>query len=286
MHRLLAMNIDGTVLQSNGKLQKSVKEAVDYVQNKGVQVTLFTSRNFIYAKRIAKALKIDSLIVAHHGAFIASSVEQPLFVKRLEENIVYDLVRFLESFTCHIRIVHEKYSVSNKPLQQKGLTGRAVIDTTSFSVYNHQFVQNLSEYVFGENIEPTHMEVVFTNKLEAEEAQVAIRGMFYEVDTYQYGNQLIILPNSVSKLSGLLYAGDYFDIPLQDMVAIGSGMDDLDVIEAVGLGVAMGNAPTTVKAAANWVTRSNNQHGVAYMVREHFRKQQPLDFIEKLNSMK
>jgi len=48
----------------------------------------------------------------------------------------------------------------------------------------------------------------------------------------------------------------------------------------------MGNASPEVKKASDWVTRSNNQHGVAYMVKEHFRKQQPIEFLRKMNIIK
>ena len=84
IYRLLAMNIDGTVLQPNRKIHKSVKEAVEYVQAKGVKVTLVTSRNFIFAKRIAKALKLDTMIIAHHGAFIGSSLDQAILSNGLK----------------------------------------------------------------------------------------------------------------------------------------------------------------------------------------------------------
>lgn len=285
IYRLLAMNIDGTILQSNGKLHKSVKEAVEYVQSKGVMVTLVTSRNFAFAKRMAKALKLQTMVIAHHGAFIASSSDQAIFVKRIDEQIVQDIIRFLETFSCHIRIVHEKYSVSNVPLKNSIVT-RAVIDTNSFSTYHHQFVRNLGEYVEEEQIHPTHIEIDFPDQKVAKEVKIALQNMFYEIDLYLYDNQLIILPNGVSKLTGLLYFCEKQKISLNETVAIGSDIDDLDFIEAAGLGVAMGNAPIAVRKAADWVTRSNNEHGVSYMVREHFRKQQPISFLEKINSIK
>mgnify|MGYP001222643340 CR=1 FL=1 len=285
IYRLLAMNIDGTILQANGRLHKSVKEAVEYVQSKGVIVTLVTSRNFIFAKRIAKALKLQTMIIAHHGAFIASSTDQAIFVKRIEEKIVQEIIRFLESYSCHIRIVHEKYSVSNVPLKQNVIS-RAIIDMNSFSSYHHQFVKKLGDYVEEEQIHPTHIEIDFSDSIIATEVKVALQNMYDEIDLYQYENQLIILPSGVSKLTGFLYYCEKQGISLEETVAIGSDVDDIDVIEVAGLGVAMGNAPLQVKQRANWVTRSNNEHGVSYMIREHFRKQQPIGFLEKINGLK
>lgn len=285
IYRLLAMNIDGTILHDKQKLNKSVKEAVEYVQSREVIVTLVTSRNFVFAKRIAKALKLDSLLVTHHGAYISQNNDEPAFVRRINDETVSDIVQFLENYHTHIRIVNEKLSVSNVPPKQKRLS-RTVIDPNSFSAYHHQFVNKVSDYLFSEQVHPTHIEVVFHNQADVAEAKLALQNMFYEVDINQFGNQLIILPRGISKLTGLLYLCDQLKISLKETVVIGSGLDDKEMIEAAGLGVAMGNAPKSVKNAADWVTRSNNEHGVAYMVKEHFRKQQPLSFLEKMNIIK
>jgi hydroxymethylpyrimidine pyrophosphatase-like HAD family hydrolase len=78
--------------------------------------------------------------------------------------------------------------------------------------------------------------------------------------------------------------GDVLKIAPQEMVVIGDTMEDLPIIEVAGLGVAMGNAPKEVKQAADWITRTNDESGVAYMIKEHFRKQQRIAFINKLFS--
>ena len=73
---------------------------------------------------------------------------------------------------------------------------------------------------------------------------------------------------------------EHLNISLNEMVAIGDSLEDLEVIENVGLGVAMGNAPVEVKQAADWITRSNSENGVEYMIKEHFRKQFRFRFEE------
>src|SRR6478752_8231032 len=97
IYRLLALNIDGTLLQSNGKIHKTTKEAIEYVQQKGIHVTLVTSRSFPSARKVAKALKIKSPLITHQGAYIASPEEKPIYVKRINEDITYDTVRLLEA---------------------------------------------------------------------------------------------------------------------------------------------------------------------------------------------
>ena len=88
IYRLLALNVDGTVLQSNGRLHKSTRDAIEYVQQKGIYVTLVTSRSFPSAKKVAKALKINSLLVTHLGSYIsADQRSEPVLAKRIPEDI-------------------------------------------------------------------------------------------------------------------------------------------------------------------------------------------------------
>lgn len=284
IYRLLALNIDGTVLQSNGRLHKSTKEAVDYVREKGIYVTLVTSRSFPSAKKVAKALKLDSFIVTHRGGYIAKELEKPILEKRIDEDITFEIVRLLEGFSCQIRLVHEKYSLANKRKINNNLLAKTVVNSGDPLFYPHQFVDVISDTIMEDPSAPPKIEVYFEEKSDLEDAEKAIQSMFLEVDTLRIGDvRMEIVPHNVSKLTGLLYLGQQLGIKRSEMVAIGDSIDDIEMIEAVGLGVAMGNAPVEVKKAADWVTRSNNQYGVSYMVKEHFRKQQPIEFLRKMN---
>ncbi|MCS0672709.1 Cof-type HAD-IIB family hydrolase [Cytobacillus firmus] len=287
IYRMLALNIDGTLLQSNGRLHKSTKEAIEYVQQKGIYVTLVTSRSFPSAKKAAKALKINSLLVTHRGAYIAASQEKPIFVKRIQEDETFEIVRLLEGFTCQIRLVHEKYSLANKTKLNTNMLAKTVFTTGDPIFYSQQFVDSLSDTILDEPVTPPKIEVYFEDKDDLKDAQAAIRGMFENVEVIKLSDlRMDIVPAGVSKLNGLLYLCEHLGISRNQMVVIGDSEDDLEMIEAAGLGVAMGNAPAEVKKAADWLTRSNDQNGVSYMVKEHFRKQHPIDFLKKMNLLK
>nr|WP_263328428.1 Cof-type HAD-IIB family hydrolase [Neobacillus sp. Marseille-Q6967] len=287
IYRLLAMNIDGTLLQSNGKIHKSTKEAIDYVQQKGIIVTLMTSRSFPSAKKVAKALKIKTPLITHQGAFIGEGQEKPVYVQRINEDIVYDTVTFLEAFPCQIRLVHEQFSLANRFKLNNQLLARTVFTSGDPVFYSQQFVSSLSEYLHDQPMAPPKIEVYFENEHDLQDAKQALNKMFTEIEIIDLDSlRLDIVPADVSKLTGLTYLGSQYGIQLKEMVVIGDGVDDIPAIEAAGLGVAMWNSDVKVKRAADWITRSENEHGVAYMVKEHFRKQQPIEFLRKMNIIK
>lgn len=287
IYRMLALNIDGTLLESNGKLHKTTKDAIRYAQQKGVYITLLTSRNYASAKKVARALKLKGLFASHHGAYISTAYDKPEFVKRIGEDLTYEIVRFLESFQCQIRLVHEKFSLSNKLQLNNNLLAKAIFTSGDPLAYSHQFVSELSESLVDTPVAPPKIEAYFESEQDLEDARKAMASMFNEVEAEcSAPGKLDIVPAGVSKLSGLIYICDRIGVSMKEVVAIGDGADDIPFIQAAGLGVAMGNAPYEVKRAADWVTRTENEHGVAYMVREHFRRQHPIAFLQKMNILK
>ncbi|MGM0904369.1 MAG: Cof-type HAD-IIB family hydrolase [Bacillota bacterium] len=287
IYRLLALNVDGTVLQPNGRIHKSTKEAIAYVQQKGIYVTLVTSRSFPAAKKVAKALKINSFLVTHQGAYIAEEQGKPIVQKSIPEEITYEIIRFLEGFPCQIRIVQDEFSLANKYKLNHNLLAKTVFTTGDPMFYSQQFVDSISDTLRDDPIMAPKIEVYFEYEDDLEDAKEALSSIYTETNMTKLNDfRLDILPQDVSKLNGLRSLGDHLDIALREMVVIGDGMDDIEMIESCGLGVSMGNASPEVKKSSDWVTRSNNQHGVAYMVKEHFRKQQPIEFLRKMNIIK
>lgn len=285
--RLLALNIDGTLLQSNGRLHRSAKEAIQYVQQKGVDVTLVTSRSYPSANKLAKALKIETPIVTSRGAFISNTLETPIFEKKLEEEVAFEIVRFLEGFDCQIRLVNEQYSLSNRSKLSNNLMAKTIFSSAEPAFYSHQFVDIVSEALSNNPMNASKIEAYFDDEEDLDDVVQALKGMFNEITLVKVDKlRLEIVPVGVSKLNGLLRVGEHLGVSSKQMVYIGDDLDDIPLIDAVGLGVAMGNSPFEVKKAADWITRSNNQQGVAYMVKEHFRKQQPIEFLRKMNIIK
>lgn len=287
VYRLLAVNIDGTLLQSNGRLNKSTKEAIDYVHQKGVHVALVTSRNYHSAKKVAKALKINPMIVAQQGAFVGASMEKPIMVKRISEELTAELVQMLEKTTCQILLIHEKYSLGNRVNLPENLLGKSVMYLNDQNIYAQNYVDDISEELIDQPMAPTKMDIIFPEKSARNDMVKLIKEMFPEVDALlQPGHKLTIVPKGVSKWSGVLYLADHLEVKRTEIVSIGDGLDDMEMIAGSGLGVAMGNADEEVRKVAKWVTRSNDQDGVAYMLREFFRKQHPIEFLQKMNMLK
>ncbi len=170
------------MLQSNGRLNKSTKEAIDYVHQKGVHVALVTSRNYHSAKKVAKALKINPMIVAQQGAFVGASIEKPIMVKRISEELTAELVQMLEKTTCQILLIHEKYSLGNRVNLPENLLGKTVMYLNDQNIYAQNYVDDISEELIDQPMAPTKMDIIFSEKSDRNDMLKLIKEMFPEVD--------------------------------------------------------------------------------------------------------
>ncbi|MFC7391662.1 Cof-type HAD-IIB family hydrolase [Scopulibacillus cellulosilyticus] len=272
VYRMLALDIDGTLLRSNHKLDKNTRDAVDYAKRKGVAVTLVSERHFHSAAKVAKALKLKYPIIAHNGAFVSASLDDPLYTSKIEHHILLQLVEFLETYPCHIRVSHERLSVSNRP-KQRNLIAKMTIGVSEPLFYPVTYVDSLSKYLH-ENLESATDVKVELYQNNMSEVLEALEDFFPTIQVVKNTEtQLTLTHLGTSKFDGLVHLAQYLGVPISETVAVGDGFEDIEMIEKAGLGVAMNQAPKEVKEKAKWVTRSNDMDGVAYMIREVFRKQ-------------
>ncbi|HET7627361.1 MAG TPA: Cof-type HAD-IIB family hydrolase [Bacillales bacterium] len=281
VYRMLALDIDGTLLHSNDRLDRRTKDAIAFVKRKDVYVTLVTERHFHSAKKVAKALKLDTKLITQNGAFIASEMDQPLYEKRLSAELVNDIVDVLEDFDCHVRVSHERFSVGNRVRQKSELIAKMTIGMTDPLFYPVTFVDSLSDYLVDHSIAPTKVDVHFFDQKERDAAMAVMRSEFPETTVSCNGKECEIVAERVSKANGLAMLAEALGIQDHEIVAVGDSWNDKEMIAAAGLGVAMKNAPREVKNIADWVTRSNDQNGVSFMVKEVFRKQLGRTFTAK-----
>ncbi|MCM3712619.1 Cof-type HAD-IIB family hydrolase [Halalkalibacter oceani] len=273
-YRLLALNIDGTLLKANARIARQTKDAIDYVKQKGVYVTLATSRPFPSAKKVAKSLKLSSYLITNDGAFVASSNKEPLFVRAIPTEIAIQITDFLEQYECHIRVLHEDHATGNRVRQKSNLIAKMTVGVGDPLYYPISFVDSVSEQLLKDASPPPKIQVQFFHDSEELKAIQQIKKQVKGIHVMETGaGRYDFIHAEASKARGLSVLGQHLGIEPSEMVAIGAYDNDVEMISQAGLGVAMGNATPAVKEAADWLTRSNEQNGVSYMIREVFRKQ-------------
>ncbi|MDD2502346.1 MAG: Cof-type HAD-IIB family hydrolase [Clostridia bacterium] len=257
-YSLIAVDLDDSLLGSDLKISKNDKGALFAAREKGVQITIATGRMLDSAMPFIKEMEIDIPVITYQGAFIKDiQTGKTLVRKSVPMEYAHSIIDECKNKNLHI----QAYSDSSYFFEQEN----------QYSRYYHKMsgvkgkeAGNLKQFLEEEPIklliiaEPSiiqeHMK--YFQKLFGDKLQVLISRPHY----LEFTNGEATKGKALSKLGSML------GISGEETIAIGDSFNDISMIEYAGLGVAMGNAPDEVKSFAQYITRSNDEGGVADVV--------------------
>lgn len=277
MIKLLALDLDGTLLNSSGKISEANVEAIREAEKSGVLVTIATGRRFRDARPIGLQLKLNAPLISHNGALLkyAENLET-VAVSIVSQSIVSEILRVGREFggdallSCDPHgkgvLLYENVSKGNLPLQKyiewsKHLHG----DEAEEAVHRVESLEKAAN-----DVETVHISFSGTcevmrllqNVLETELSGTAtILATIYPALDFTL---LDILPSDASKGVGLEKLALLNNLAAENIMVIGDNFNDLEMLEYAGTPVLMGNAsPELLEREEFYTTLSNDEHGVA-----------------------
>lgn len=275
--RIIALDLDGTLLDSGKRLSESNRDALEYASSKGVLVVPTTGRFFGMMPQAVRDLPFVRYAITINGAQVYDRREDKAIVREeiplplaLEimcmldgHDVIYDCYRDNWGWmTAALQEKAEDYATDAHYLRMVREFRRPVPDLKAHLEATAadggvQKVMLFSRNVHGEG------EAV----LEKIAAEAAARFPQIKV-TASTWNNLEFNISTAHKGNSLKRFAEHLGLTLDNCMAFGDGMNDLTMIEAAGVGVAMANAHPKVLEAADHVTASNDEDGVAAAIRE------------------
>ena len=265
-YRLLALDVDGTLLDPAGELRPTVRDAVIAVQQRGLRVVLCTGRRFRTALPLAQALQLDGPIVVHNGALVKDATSGQTLQRQYMSAAMYHqaqlLLRQLSTPMAYIDAFHENVDIITEPMErahpfqqeylQDNLAHCRIVDAVDTPPAHG--VVLMSIMADGQSLQALRLAV---------EQTLGSQGRVHLLLNKNYqGHILEVLQAGVSKWQGLQYVASQQGIAPEEIMAVGDDHNDLDMIRYAGLGIAMGNAVAEVLEAADVVTGSNAEDGL------------------------
>ena len=265
MYKLVAIDIDGTLINDQRELTQEVYNEIQRVRDRGVKVVLCTGRPINGALPFAKKLNMtdkEDYIITFNGALVQNiSTKEPIAQIPLSYNDLIDLyhlslqletpMHFFDKeavYTPNRDISH--YTLYEAYANEIPLRYRTVEEIPKgFTTPKVMFIDD-----------PEKLDITISKIPEPfreRYAMVKSAPFFYE-----------ILHPEVSKGNAVKQLAERLSIKREEVICIGDGGNDLSMIEYAGCGVAMANAVPEVKAIAQFQTKSNNEHGVAYALQQ------------------
>jgi Cof subfamily protein (haloacid dehalogenase superfamily) len=269
--RILALDVDGTLLDPGGTLRPRTAQAVRRAAIAGIRPVLCTGRRFRRARPIAEQLGIETPIVCNSGAIVKDpgsrrTLWRADFPPELADRLLGLFVRHdqhLVAFTD--RADHEAdFLVSRYP------THRACFDEYVSQNRGHaEIVEawDAAEPRFHLCAIGTRGEMLAFQQLVHDAVGDRVQTFVQRSPRYM-GTMCELLRHDANKWTAVLRLARLWGIAPEEICAVGDDVNDVPMLRHAGLGVAMGHAPDHVRAAADLVTGDHEQDGVAMLVED------------------
>jgi 5-amino-6-(5-phospho-D-ribitylamino)uracil phosphatase len=277
MIKLLALDLDGTLLNSSGKIPEANKLAIRKAEEKGVLVTIATGRRFRDARPLGLELELNAPLITHNGALLkyAGSLET-VAVSLIANETIEEILRIGRHFGADAMLscdphdkgtlLYDRISDENIPLQKYIKWSRTMHGDEAEQAVRH--VESLEEIL--DEIETVHisfsgkcapmaqLEIILKKELNS--TATVLTTVYPHFDF----TLIDVLPPDASKGIGAEKLALLNDLDATNVMAIGDNFNDLEMLEFAGTGVLMGNAePSLLERAEFYTTLSNDENGVA-----------------------
>lgn len=264
MYKLVALDIDDTLLNDRRELSLENKRAIEKAVKAGVTVTISTGRAYCSARRICDMIHLPKIPVITFGG--AQIVEYPtderLYLEALAPDMVQEIVTYCRERDVYVQAYRYDDYYFEKTCEESN------------------YYANRLGYA-GHECDVRQMVFDQSAKCLAILRPDQIQAFMAEAQTY-FGNRLCIVQShsrfaefykaGVNKGSALKWLGEHLGIAREEMIAMGDSGIDISMIEYAGLGVAVENATQETKAVADQVTVSANESAVAKIISRYVLK--------------
>jgi Cof subfamily protein (haloacid dehalogenase superfamily) len=263
--RLLALDLDGTILDPYGELTDGVRRSVDAARRRGLRVVLCTGRRFRTALPAARELALTGSVVVHNGVVVkdleSGRTERERYLPPDLYAEVLALLREAGPPLVYVDAYHERTDILTErreqahPFQSEYLDDNPeftrVVDDLAASARDD--VVMMSTMANAETLEPL--------RARARE-RLGDRVLTHLLMNKNYrGYILEFLSPSSGKWPALRSVAARAGIAPEEIAAVGDDTNDVEMIRQAGLGIAMGNAVEAARSAADRIVRSNAEGG-------------------------
>jgi Cof subfamily protein (haloacid dehalogenase superfamily) len=265
--QLLVLDIDGTIAGVENDVREPVKQAVQAAQARGIQVAIATGRMYRSALRFHRTLGSTLPLMSYQGALVKDpdtgmihrhwAVPRQMAIALLD---YFEQPEWASLLSVHCYINDQLY-IRELTLESKDYAERTGVEPL--------VVGDLRQAL---TTEPTKVLAMSEDTAAISHLLATMRQRFTPSELYLTTSVASFFEAThplVNKGTAVQYlAEEHLGLKPENVMAIGDNFNDLEMIQYAGIGIAMGDAPEGVKAAANWVAPSVEQDGAAAAIEE------------------
>ncbi|MEP7272539.1 MAG: Cof-type HAD-IIB family hydrolase [Acidobacteriota bacterium] len=274
--RLLALDIDGTLLNPRGEITPRTRDALREVRERGILVALVTGRRFSSARPVIEDLGLTVPLVSHNGALTKNvATLDAIGFHPLDMETAREVVRIGRRHGIDMICCDDPHGIGVMVIQSISP------ENSALHRYLYKYQDSVREVAdLLEYIDHPPIQIMFSGRCDpldefADQLQRQLDGRIQLFKTRYRSIDLTILDAisaSASKGESVGEIAARYGIPDAHIMAIGDNHNDLTMLRRAGLGVVMGNAEDELKALGFALTASNAEDGVAIAIEEYILK--------------
>lgn len=266
MFKLVALDMDGTLLNSRHEISAENKEVIKACIEKDVKFVLISGREIESIKHYSDILGLDTYLTGYNGSLITnndgdkvvfSNTLNPRLVKTVIEE-AYKANKFIIVFLQDGILVSDNSSKWYKNYLDFTIANPTVVDDLLLYLDEKDKWDEINKICLSDD----HKELIaFKGAIEPrvkEEFTLLFSLPFF----------LEVFNGDVSKGLALEKLAHYYGVNREEVLAIGDGENDISMIKFAGLGVAMGNSNQLVRDSADFTSLTNDKNGVAFVLKK------------------
>ena len=287
MYKLIAIDLDGTLLNSYGQVSERNREALKKAQEQGIQIVLASGRTTNSVKNMANELGNNNYIICGNGSLVYDlQREEIIYDKFIEKKKALQIIKVCEENSIYYNVYTENMVIAKTLSNNVLFYHQENANKPDSRKTKINLVENIYEYI--ENLEDENIlkftisdssNIIFNSIIKklreiknidvldvAHMSRKIIKSGTEEIHMAYYYTE--ITSENVDKWNAVKWLAERLNISNEEIIGIGDNVNDKLMIENAGLGVAMGNSAPYIKEIADKVVSSNSDDGVAEVIEE------------------
>lgn len=252
---LLALDLDGTLLDSNEQISSRNRAAIEGALQQGIRTVLVTGRGVDTPIRISRELNLNLPVICCHGALTKDfGANKTLGHIPVPLQYAKPMIEYAESNGLSIAIYSEEffYRLEGSHLFMSDMTGPSWREVKRFADVLHTA--------------PTFIRFLGEKSVDAMRREFGDLPLNFRYERWLDFVECAVTSRQAGKQQALARLCADFQIVRERVLAVGDSLNDVPMLKWAGFGVAMGNASPEVKSAVRYVTASNDKDGVALAI--------------------
>ena len=290
MYKLIAIDLDGTMLNSYGIVTENTKNTISKIIESGVDIIIASGRPIDSIKAIAKEIKSKKYFIAGNGALVYDiQKDEIIYEKNMSKEKVLEIIKICEENSIFYNVYTNK-TILSKSLKHNVLyyhkenLKKEENKKTNINIVSnmYEYVKNIKEDKFLKITICDESKTIFNSiirklreiaeieVLDVEHMSRKIIKQGTEDIPIEYYYTEISLAN-VDKWNAIEFLKEKIKIKPEEVIAIGDNINDKKMIENAGLGIAMKGSTPLVTEVADDIAESNNEEGVSKILQKYYK---------------